>query len=85
MVTLFVISTTGSFISHPNPEFQLPLKITEARAFQADEALQALTKRLLSREPGSMHAVDPHTHAPSVYCFAPIVSAQWSFVAVSEE
>ena len=81
----FVISTTGSFISHPNPEFQLPLKITEARAFQADEALQALTNRLLSREPGSMHAVDPYTHAPSVYCFAPIVSAQWSFVAVSEE
>lgn len=81
----FVVSPTGTIISHPDPRFQMPLKITEAAAFQSDVDLQGMVARLLDRRTGAVRAVDPVTGERSVFHFAPIVSAHWSFVAVARE
>lgn len=81
----FVISPSGTFISHPDPNFQMPKKIAETRSFQEQESLRTLTRRLADRETGFVRADDPSTGKGSVFYFAPIVSAQWSFVAVFEE
>ena len=63
----------------------MPLKITESREFQDDKALQTLSARLLNRDTGSKRAVDPSNGQQSVFYFAPIASAQWSFIVVTEE
>jgi serine/threonine protein kinase len=81
----FVISKSGTFISHPNPQFQMPRKIADTPAFQDTEALRTLTQRLLNRETGIAQARDPSTGKEAFFFFAPIAAAQWSFVAVSEE
>ncbi len=81
----FVLSPTGTFISHPDPELMTPKKIAESPDFQRDAALRSLTRRLADRETGLERAVDPSTNKASVFYFAPIASAEWSFVAVSEE
>lgn len=81
----FVISPSGTFISHPDPNFQMPKKIAETRAFQEQESLRTLIIRLAERETGFVRADDPVTGKKSVFYFAPIASAQWSFVAVFED
>jgi serine/threonine protein kinase len=76
-----VADREGTFICHP--EWQPPQKITDLRA--ADPAFRYLATRILRRETGADTAVDPWTGRPSTFLFAPIRSAEWSFVAVVEE
>jgi len=76
-----VTDRAGTFICHP--EWQPPQKITELRA--ADRAFRFLAQRILRRETGAGTAVDPWTGRPSTFLYAPIRSAEWSFVAVVEE
>jgi serine/threonine protein kinase len=76
-----VMDRAGTFICHP--EWQPPQKITELRA--ADRAFRFLAQRILRRETGAGTAVNPWTGRPSTFLFAPIRSAEWSFVAVVEE
>jgi len=80
----FVVSPTGTFISHPNPAYRLPAKITEVREFQADEDLKTLTQQMLGRDEGRVTAVDPWTGRPSAFLFAPVRSAGWSLAVVIE-
>ena len=81
----FVLSPTGTFISHPNADYKFPKKISEVAAFQDDRDLKKMTQRLLQHESGSARVVDPYTGKSSVYYFAPIPSAQWTLVVVVEE
>jgi hypothetical protein len=76
-----VADREGTFICHP--EWQPPQKITDLRA--ADTAFRYLTRRILRRETGADTAVDPWTGRPSTFLYAPIRSAEWSFVAVVED
>jgi hypothetical protein len=76
-----VTDRAGTFICHP--EWQPPQKITELRA--ADRAFRSLAQRILWRETGAGTAVDPWTGRRSTFLYAPIRSAEWSFVAVVEE
>jgi tRNA A-37 threonylcarbamoyl transferase component Bud32 len=80
----FVVSPTGTFISHPNPAYRLPAKITEVREFQADEDLKTLTQQMLGRDEGRVTAVDPWTGRPSAFLFAPVRSTGWSLAVVIE-
>jgi hypothetical protein len=50
-----------------------------------DRAFRFLAQRILRRETGAGTAVDPWTGRLSTFLFAPIRSAEWSFVAVVEE
>ena len=81
----FVVSPSGTFISHPDKKFQMPKKLGETQSFQSQADLQELTKRMLNRETGFVRAVDPSTGKKSIFYFAPIASSQWSFCAVTEE
>jgi serine/threonine protein kinase len=74
-----VTDRAGTFICHP--QWQPPQKITEL----GDRAFHSLAQRILWREPGWGTAVDPWTGRPSTFLYAPIRSADWSFVAVVEE
>jgi hypothetical protein len=76
-----VTDRVGTFICHP--EWQPPQKITDLRA--ADRAFRRLAQRILRRETGAGTAVDPWNGRLSTFLFAPIRSAEWSFVAVVEE
>jgi hypothetical protein len=81
----FVVSPSGTFISHPNPAFQLPRKISEVTEFQEDDGLRELAGRLHRHESGRVRAVDPHTGKLSSFLFAPVPSAGWSAVTVIKE
>jgi len=81
----FVVSPKGTFISHPDPAYQLPLKITEVPEFQADDSLRDLTRRMLAQETGRVTAVDPSTGRRSSFLFAPVPSAGWSVAVVIGE
>jgi hypothetical protein len=74
-----VTDRVGTFICHP--KWQPPQKITEL----GDRAFRALAQRILWRETGAGTAVDPWTGRLSTFLYAPIRSAEWSFVAVVEE
>jgi tRNA A-37 threonylcarbamoyl transferase component Bud32 len=78
----FVVSREGRFISHPSAAYRLPLKITEADDFQADDELRSLSARLLREERGTATGVDPYLGRSARFHFARIPSAGWTFVAV---
>ncbi len=88
----FVVSREGVFLSHPNPNYEMPLKsaappvkISEVPEFQADAGVRELTRRLFAETAGEVHAVDPWTGRPSSFHFARVPSAGWTFVAVIGE
>ena len=82
----FVLSPTGQFVSHPNPKYKFPKKITDVAAYQDGTTMKNLNERLLRHDTGSaLVAVDPWTGKRSMYYFAPIPSAQWTLVVVVEE
>jgi sigma-B regulation protein RsbU (phosphoserine phosphatase) len=81
----FVVSPTGTFISHPDPAYHLPCNVIEIPEFQADESLAALARRMLARETGRVTAVDPRTGRLSSFLFAPVTSTGWSLAVVIGE
>jgi serine/threonine-protein kinase len=78
----FVVSSTGTFISHPDPAFRLPYTITQIPEFQTDEHLCELTRRMLARETGRVTGVDPWTGRLSSFLFTPVASTGWSLAVV---
>lgn len=75
----------GIFISHPatHPDFHYPHSMMDLRS--ADPAFYQMAQRILSGETGRASARDPATGKPSSFLFAPVPSAEWTFVAVIEE
>jgi hypothetical protein len=77
------------FISHPHADFDFarasagraPSKITE---ISKDPSFVALTKQMQQEKTGSGSAVDPATGHRATFLFAPVPSAEWTFVAVVE-
>jgi sigma-B regulation protein RsbU (phosphoserine phosphatase) len=78
----FVVSSTGTFISHPDPACCLPRKVTEIQEFQTDQNLRELTRRMLARDTGRVTALDPWTGRFSSFLFTPVPSAGWSLAVV---
>jgi hypothetical protein len=78
-------SGKGAFISHPGPapEYHYPRTITQLGG--ADPKFAALVDRMLTGEPGRGSAIDPWTGKRSTFLFAPVPSAEWTFVAVIQE
>jgi hypothetical protein len=81
----FVVSPQGTYISHPDQGFPIKKRISEVVGFRPGDELGELPDRLLRGETGSVGGTDPHTGRPSVFCFAPVPSAGWSFVVVVPE
>jgi serine/threonine protein kinase len=81
----FVVSGTGTFISHPHPSCQLPRKIADFNQFQEDELLRGLLQQMLGKEEGRVAAGDPWYGGASAFLFAPVPSAGWSLAVVIGE
>lgn len=80
----FVVSPTGTFISHPNPAYRQSNRIMEVPEFQTDENLKALVEQMLGGNTGPLKAVDPWTGCLSDFLFAPVPSAGWILGVVIE-
>ena len=78
----FVVSPTGTFISHPNPAYHFPGKLTEIPEFNDDAALHALTTKMLKQETGRVRAMDPWTGRASTFLYAPVPTSKWSVAVV---
>jgi hypothetical protein len=85
----FVISRSGVFISHPQPEYDFatlasaekpPRNITTLAG--TDQAFRSLTRRMLEETSGSGTAIDPSTGRPATWLFARVKPAGWTFVVV---
>jgi predicted Ser/Thr protein kinase len=82
----FVVSSTGTFISHPDPECRLPRRITDTSPYQTGEELEALARGMLGQERGRVDGVDPWSGRPSSFLYAPVPSSGWSLgVAVGRD
>lgn len=85
----FVLSRTGTFISHPDAEYdfarlaaagKMPRRIDELK--DADPSFLALAHKINEGGSGSATAIDPSTGKEATFLWAPVPSADWSFVAV---
>lgn len=81
----FVVSGTGTFLSHPDARCELPRKITDFNQFQDDVSLKGLLQQMQGKEEGRVAAVDPWNGRPAAFHFAPIPSAGWSLAVVIQE
>jgi hypothetical protein len=87
----FVLSREGTFISHPHPEYDFARLAASGKKPRRIEALDgvdpsfvALARSIRGRRSGSGVALDPATGRRATFLFAPVPSAQWSFVTVVE-
>jgi len=87
----FVISRTGVFISHPQPQYDFaslaaaekpPRNLTD---LDGGDDFRALTRRMLDEPSGSGAALDPATGRPATWLFARVKPAGWTFVVVIDE
>jgi sigma-B regulation protein RsbU (phosphoserine phosphatase) len=81
----FVVSGTGTFISHPDARCKLPRKITDFSQFEDDVSLKGLLQQMLGKKEGRVVAVDPWNGRPAAFHFAPVPSAGWSLAVVIGE
>jgi serine/threonine protein kinase len=75
-------SARGAFISHPSPEHQFPKTIRELES--SGPQFTSLVQRMLAGETGSGIATAPWSGKKALFLFAPVPSAEWTFVAVIE-
>jgi hypothetical protein len=86
----FVLSQSGVFISHPRADYDLaratpgrpPSNITEVGS--DDPGFVALAKQIRQQKTGRGSAIDPATGHRATFLYAPVPSAEWTFVAVVE-
>lgn len=86
----FVLSRTGTFISHPHPAYdfaqlaiegKMPRRLDDLAGI--DPSFVVLARSMQDGGAGSGTAIDPTTGKRATFLFAPIPSAGWSFVAVT--
>jgi hypothetical protein len=81
----FVVSQSGVFISHPQRDYDFARGARARRISEiegADASFAALAARIEKEKTGRASAVDPTTGKPATFLFAPVPSADWTFVAV---
>jgi sigma-B regulation protein RsbU (phosphoserine phosphatase) len=82
----FVLSQSAVFVSHPFPDFDFaraspgkaPVRMTEV----GDASFKEIAKRIQQERSGAGTAIDPTTGSRATFLFAPVPSADWTFVAV---
>jgi len=75
---VFVLTKTGTIVSHPNAKFQFPAD----GASYPKEHPSPMWSRILSGDHGTAQGVDLVTNQPAEFLFAPVRTAHWSTVAV---
>jgi hypothetical protein len=86
----FVVSQSGVFISHPDADYDFARRTGQTRPRQitdtagVDGNFAGLAQRIQQNGTGSQSAIDPVTGQRSTFLFAPVPSADWTFVAVVE-
>jgi hypothetical protein len=82
----FVLSQSSVFVSHPFPDYDFarasagkaPARMTDV----GDPSFREIATLIQQNRAGSGTAVDPMTGNRATFLFAPIPSAEWTFVAV---
>jgi serine/threonine protein kinase len=78
-------ASAGYFIASPScPEQRYPARVTDGLA-GTDEAYANLVRRIVQGARDSGRAIDPTTGKQSTFFFAPVPSAEWTFVVVLED
>ena len=77
----FVVTNTGKYVYHPNPDKIMQDTIFEVAERLEDENLLVLGSRMTSGESGVARMVDRETGERVWYFYAPISSCGWGFSA----
>jgi serine/threonine protein kinase len=81
----FIVSRTGMFISHPHPDYDFTrAKSARITDVSKDATFIALANDMRQERAGRGSAVDPSTGRQATFLYAPVPSAEWTFVAVVE-
>jgi serine/threonine protein kinase len=81
----FVVNRSGVFISHPHGDYDFAQGKRARRIAEidgADPSFLALPRLIERDKTGSASAIDPTTGKRATFLFAPVPSADWTFVAV---
>jgi len=78
----FLVSKQGTILSHPVAAFDFPAPGAQLVNRQDDPAVAALLKQIREGKPGSCQGSDFATGQPVTFCFAPVPSSGWAYVAV---
>jgi hypothetical protein len=81
----FVLSQSGVFVSHPDAGLDFAAAKRSRRIAdveRADPSFLTLSDVMGRGQPGRQSAVDPTTGKPATFLYAPVPSANWTFVAV---
>ena len=77
----FVVSSTGKFVYHPDPNRIMQDSIYDLARRQNDKMLETLAVNMKEQESGVIRLVDWETGKRVWYFYAPITSCKWGFAA----
>ena len=78
----FVISQNGTFVYHPDPQYEFPAVASSVKRIPVAPDFLDLVERMRQEDTGRIHASDFSTGQPAVFCFARIPATGWQFVVV---
>ncbi|WP_052813352.1 SpoIIE family protein phosphatase [Desulfonatronum thioautotrophicum] len=73
-----LISRSGQFLSHPNPEWIYRKTAFDVAAELGIPELHEIANRMISGEEGDVDLINPHTSQPSRLYFTPVPSTGWA-------
>jgi sigma-B regulation protein RsbU (phosphoserine phosphatase) len=81
----FIISGTGKFVTHPNPDFRREESIFSLAEEAGDPALRRIGKKMVRGATGREPITSLHTGKPAWLFYAPMRLRGWSFGVVIPE
>ena len=78
----FVISQNGTFVYHPDPQYEFPAVASSVKRIPVAPDFLDLVERMRQEDTGRIHATDFSTGQPAVFYFARIPATGWQFVVV---
>jgi hypothetical protein len=78
----FVISPSGTFVYHPDPQYEFPAVASSVKRTPVAPDFLDLVERMRQEDTGRIRATDFSTGQPAVFCFARIPAIGWQLVVV---
>jgi hypothetical protein len=78
----FMLSGEGTFLYHPNPDYEFPAARSHLDRIAVDASFLALVRQMRGHDTGSGEALDFTTGKRATFLFARVPSPGWSFVVV---
>lgn len=80
-----IISSTGTFVSHPNPDYIMAESIFSLAMWHRQPALEEAGREMVAGKAGVRRIIQVSTGQPAWIVFAPVESVGWSLAAVIPE